>query len=121
MIKIGKRSLVLFISTLWTCLVILTIKPSYGAVKAYISLLNTPLWQQTQTESLSTLDMQRVIQAHFLNNGVYIPIEDISEVSVEQSASHLNGATKWFSIWIPFHFNIPLVGEKVYEWSLTMK
>lgn len=67
------------------------------------------------------------VQKHYLGYGIYIPFNDII-LSQDNSASDINLADLEFIcgkgknfVWVPFRVTIPILGEKVYEWCLTMK
>lgn len=69
------------------------------------------------------LKIRRSIQKHFLNSGVYVPMEDIVVASLnKENTSRLNflmekacGKGKLY-IWVPIRFKWPIIGERVFDW-----
>lgn len=69
------------------------------------------------------LEMQRGLQKHYLNYGVYIPLEDIMFTEhVVKSNSDLGPVVRSVCgnaalvVWIPLLIRLPLVGERSIEW-----
>ena len=68
-------------------------------------------------------DLRRQIQKHFLNQGVYIPLEDIvrGNLSWKRPSQHsllmqkACGRGK-IHVWVPFGFRLPVIGSRVVEW-----
>ena len=100
-----------------------TFWPTSRAVVAAFAM--TPISRQplvTGAESVR-LEVQRAIQKHFLNFGVYIPLEDIVFLErLTQTNQSLEGILKKvcgsdpIAIWLPLKFRLPLVGERSMEW-----
>lgn len=69
--------------------------------------------------------IKRTVQKHFLSNGVYIPLEDIFTDSRRQKnptgeilfMRKKCGRGKIY-VWVPFKINVPVYGQKVFEWCI---
>ena len=69
------------------------------------------------------LGLRRQIQKHYLNYGVYLPLEDIMlrDQVLKLNASLDNALHRYCSdavlgIWVPLKFRLPIIGERVVEW-----
>ena len=72
------------------------------------------------------LSSKRKIQRHYLDYGIYIPIDDIildleegDQISQSKMLRKVCGEGNAY-VWVPLRFRLPLIGEKVFEWCLTM-
>lgn len=70
--------------------------------------------------------IRQKIQAHYLRYGVYLPFDDIiitQEPDISEEYVRLlkkNCGKGNIFIWVPIVLKVPLTGEKVTEWCLTM-
>lgn len=103
-----------------------TVFPTLGVLAAManfslpgVQALEDEEWQ----EPSRTLEIRRAVQKHFRAYSVYIPLEDIltpaSDPPGPEDVSLLMqktcGRGKLY-VWLPFKFNLPVIGEKVFEW-----
>ncbi len=78
----------------------------------------------SSVSSLNYLDTKRKVQKHYLDYGIYIPIDDIIMNQDENNeTTHLSLLEQACGkgimyIWVPLRFRIPVLGEKVLEWCL---
>ncbi len=71
----------------------------------------------------SAVTIKRLIQRHFLDYSVYIPVEDIVIIASEKKEGNrleslmtkACGHGSLF-VWIPLKISLPFYGEKVHEW-----
>lgn len=77
--------------------------------------------------TLKYVDVQRKVQKHYLDYGIYIPLDDIILNQDENSAitqlsllEQVCGEGTLY-IWVPIRIRIPVLGEKVLEWCLLRK
>ncbi len=99
---------------------------AYPALCATFGVISSPVvvsrkgdWQ----DESQSLVLRRKLQKHFLKHYTYIPLEDIATDT--QLANHdpialaaiqkVCGRGKLY-VWIPLKVNLPLQGEKVFEW-----
>jgi hypothetical protein len=83
------------------------------------ALLTDDEWLDAQR----TVELRREIQRHFREHDIYIPLEDIvTPASMPAGPDDLPllmqkacGQGKLY-VWIPYKINLPVVGEKVFEW-----
>lgn len=117
----------LFVGLLWS------FYPSVQALLGFMTLppvqiAQNPLRFQTGDQEFSAA---RKIQLHFLKFRVYIPFEDINIATLEQGENDkpLISAdfslikqcnSKSYSIWVPFKYKIPVIGERVLQWCLNI-
>lgn len=131
--KIGRRLPNKYFSKLlWRCMLFAPIafagysscKPAIFAIIASNSIKSDSL-----TDGLNDFHQtfsQRKIQRHYLDYGIYIPIDDIivnrggdTNPSLIKMLERTCGRSPIY-IWVPIRFRVPLAGEKVFEWCLTM-
>lgn len=69
------------------------------------------------------LELQRSVQKHFLDYGIYLPLEDImfTQRLLAANKDLENGIRRAcgdgpFALWIPVVVKIPLIGERSSEW-----
>ena len=99
-------------------------KPAIDAFLASQTVVSkTNLFEQREAPILST---KRKIQRHYLDYGIYIPIDDIildleegDQISQSKMLRKVCGEGNAY-VWVPLRFRLPLIGEKVFEWCLTM-
>jgi hypothetical protein len=99
--------------------------PTLSAVVAVVSLRTPALYADEWSDADKVVEVKREIQKHFLNNHVYLPVEDIVTVSDsggEKASGTLAELMKRacgkgnIYIWIPLRFRVPLVGDRIFEW-----
>ncbi|WP_159455058.1 hypothetical protein [Pseudobacteriovorax antillogorgiicola] len=102
-----------------------TTQPSLQALAASHALES--LAEDEAFSSLPRTAGKRKIQRHYLDYGIYIPIDDIildleggTNIAQLKMLRKACGAGQTF-VWIPLRFRFPMLGEKVFEWCLTMK
>ena len=109
---------------LWVGALISTVKPSIPAIRASFGLLMRKNQLELGNKHGTLLENRRLIQAHYLSYGVYIPINDIliRKRQIKTSISdtyEVNCPETCLQIWVPLKFKFPILGDKVFEWNLT--
>lgn len=69
------------------------------------------------------LELQRTVQKHYLDYGVYLPLEDIVfKDHVINGNPDLDGIIKKIcgnapvAVWVPLLLRLPYIGERSFEW-----
>lgn len=131
-IKIQKmmRYLVLFLLVaLPSAACIMSILPSLKLLHAAIVLKVPTSLSENSVQEATISDAKRKIQKHFLDNDVYIPLEDIVFLASKESPdNNMSSMTKaacgkngLIAIWLPFEVRLPLLGSWIYEWCWDLK
>lgn len=110
------------------CLAILSIAlwsswPAVKALSAALELKKISKQSVIQGSDSVKLEIQRNLQKHFLEFGVYVPLEDImftervteANPELEATVNRVCGNAP-LVVWIPLQFRLPLVGERSLEW-----
>lgn len=97
--------------------------PAAKAAVATLALKGVPKDSVLQGTENVRLELQRNLQKHFLDYGVYVPLEDIMFTEhVSQTNADLETVIKKvcgdapLAIWVPLQFKVPLIGERSVEW-----
>ena len=89
-------------------------------------------WLSTNHQLLKTLKALYIPQSSpsnfdppalhqwFLQQGVYVPQEDIRTPGANDFAMKNSCHGGNIQIWVPIHLRFPLFGEKVVEWCMTL-
>ena len=110
---------------IWTGCLYLSTHIAAKAILASVMLMTHP--QITKLLSVPAppiIELKRLVHQHYLSYSIYIPLDDIviyDQRRVEQPLISLLqqscGAGSAY-IWVPLKLQLPLLGEKVWEWCL---
>jgi hypothetical protein len=106
--------------------VIWSAKPTIKSATAMMTLDLKALSGRLAEGDLSPFALRQRVQMHFLDNGIYLPLEDItlSDQAEDQNnrtiflMRNACGEGKLF-IWVPFRIRLPLFGNSVWEYCWT--
>jgi hypothetical protein len=97
--------------------------PAWRAVVATFTLKPVSRESIVQGSENVRLEIQRSLQKHFLDYGIYVPLEDIVFTQyVSQTNADLESIVKKVCgsaplvMWVPLQFKLPLIGERSVEW-----
>lgn len=121
-----KRRIRWWLAPLWgVALYLSTHQAAKAAIASYFFVQDEQLTAVLKAPQAVALDGQRFVQRHFLSFGVYIPLEDIiirgmsaEEPTIVPLTEQSCGEGQTF-VWVPLRFQLPVVGEKVFEWCLV--
>ena len=105
---------------------VISFASAYPAVRALVATARMePVRHQViiNNDLQVRAELRRQIQKHYLNYGIYVPVEDIMfrdqvlqlNQSLESSVHHYCSDAV-LGIWVPLKFRLPLMGERVVEW-----
>lgn len=100
-----------------------TVYPAAAAAMAVAALPRLDYKDDDLRDEKMFHELRRKIQKHFLDNGLYVPLEDIvpgtqAPVTSERSALLMQKACGRgkIHVWIPLAFRLPGIGNKVVNW-----
>ena len=100
-----------------------SVLPAMSAVKAVASFPVLNFKDDELRDEKRFHELRRAVQRHFLDAGMYIPLEDVVAGTKSPTASQKTalimqkacGRGK-IHVWIPVQFRLPVVGSKVVDW-----
>ena len=116
----------------WVCAIVLAFGWSgWPILSVGIATLRLAPISQEAIQSVNEqtrLELQRSIQKHYLQYGVYLPLEDIMFTDrILRTNKELTGAVQRFcqgapvALWLPIVIRLPFIGERSTEWCWKPK
>lgn len=97
--------------------------PALTAFKAISSLPELNFKDDDLRDEKKFHELRRTVQKHFLDAGLYIPLEDILAGIIAPNAQQKTALVMQkacgrgkIHVWIPLKFRLPIIGSKVVDW-----
>ena len=110
---------------IWTYGIYFSSHLAIKAVIASLMLLSDPqISQLLAVPTPQVIEIKRLVHQHYLSYSIYIPLDDIviyDQRRVEQPLTALlqqSCGSGSAYVWVPLKMQLPLMGEKVWEWCL---
>lgn len=100
-----------------------TVAPALAAKYATLKYLPTSIKVDQARSQHATITAKRQIQKFFLNENIYVPLDDIfistdfleNDPALSLLMQNACGQAKLY-VWIPLKFRIPIFGDRVFDW-----